>query len=111
MSWMKSINHTKANVSKLGREEFEGPVDALIVSPAVGEPWFIYFKKEQMSRYGAFNDLKNFIKGYKHNSERGAGRSRTTRRTAGIRCAAHQPCTHPDCEHLTDSHSSGVPMP
>ena len=41
-----------------------GPIDVLLVSPPSGLPWFIYFKKEQLSHDGPFIVLKKYIKQY-----------------------------------------------
>ena len=67
MSYMKSIQKAKAhsNVSQLPSWR-EGPIDILIISPVKGEPWFIYFRKDQVSKEGAFDVFKKFMKGYKH---------------------------------------------
>ena len=70
MSYMKSIHAAKkASEGTMVRNEFEGPLDILIVSPAKGEPWYIYIKKEQLSKDGAFICFKKFIKEYKHNAQ------------------------------------------
>jgi hypothetical protein len=67
MSYMKSIQKAKAlsNYSQLPSGH-EGPIDLLIVSPVKGEPWFFYFKKDQVSKDGAFDCFKKFMKQYKH---------------------------------------------
>ena len=69
MSYMKSISEAKAKSKKTDTPEYEGPLDVLVVSPVTGEPWFFYFKKEQISKHGTFSDFKTFIKQYKHDSE------------------------------------------
>ena len=63
MSYMKSINDAKSK-SKTHelRSEYDGPLDVLIVSPVEGEPWFLYCLKSQISKHGAFETFKNFIK-------------------------------------------------
>ena len=60
MSYMKSISEAKAKSKKTDTPyvPYEGPLDVLVVSPVTGEPWFLYFKKEQISKHGAFNDFK-----------------------------------------------------
>eukprot|EP00966_Prymnesium_polylepis_P150629 3479503-Prymnesium_polylepis.1 len=45
--------------------EHVGPLDILIVSPETNEPWFLYFKKEQLAKDGAFAPMKKFIKEYR----------------------------------------------
>ena len=44
--------------------QFEGPIDLLIVSPKKTEPYFIYFRKAQMSKEGSFATVKKFVKEY-----------------------------------------------
>ncbi len=62
MSYLKSINDAKAKTKSFNlKPEFEGPLDLLIVSPVSGEPWFLYIKKDQVSKHGAFATFKDFI--------------------------------------------------
>ena len=68
-SWLKSIHNAQTKGKTGTVTEFQGPIDLLIVSPAAGEPWFLYFLKFQMSKDGAFFVVKMFIKKYKHNGE------------------------------------------
>ena len=58
------MNARREHESKEPKFEYQGPLDILIVSPPKGEPWFIYFKKDQMSKHGAFQQMKMYIKGY-----------------------------------------------
>ena len=53
MSYLRSINNAKSKY-KEEKPEFEGPLDLLIVSPVLREPWYLYFKKDQLSKNGAF---------------------------------------------------------
>ena len=66
MSYMKTIQLAKSKSKYEKQPEYEGPIDVLIVSPVQGEPWYIYFVKSQLSKNGAFQDFKTFMKGYSH---------------------------------------------
>ena len=55
MTWRKTVANCKAkSVKTEQRKEFVGPIDVLFVSPAKGEPWYIYFLMQQISKQGAF---------------------------------------------------------
>lgn len=66
---MKTIQLAKSKSKYEKQPEYEGPIDVLIVSPVQGEPWYIYFVKSQLSKNGAFQDFKTFMKGYRHESD------------------------------------------
>ena len=55
------MNARREHESKEPKFEYQGPLDILIVSPPKGEPWFIYFKKDQLSKHGAFQQMKVYI--------------------------------------------------
>lgn len=68
MSYMRSMQQNKANAAKakaIFTSEHVGPLDVLIVSGESNEPWFLYFKKDQLGKDGAFAAMKKFIKEYR----------------------------------------------
>lgn len=70
MSYMRSIKLNKSGhlAGSRAKEVWAGAIDVLIVSPKTGEPWFVYFSKEQLTG-AAFVCFKKFLKDYKHSGD------------------------------------------
>ena len=95
MAYMKAIKTAKQSHTKMHHAEFEGAIDLLIVSPPKGEMWFLYIKKEQLSKDGAFPVVKKFIKEYKHDSDVRWSFTFAGDRWHSVRRGTALPCTRP----------------